>query len=731
MNMNKLNIALIWHMHQPLYKDRLSNSYLMPWVRLHGIKDYLDMALLLEKFPNISQTFNLVPSLIEQIEDYATGEASDPYWKLSKIPVNKLSVLQKAKILELFFDLNWEKMIYKFPRYLEILKKREFFRKQENNEYASFANEFSNQEILDLTVWFNLSWFDYIWQKTEPELSSLIQKGRNFSEAEREVVLNKQIEIIRRIIPEYKKLMAQGTVELTTSPYYHPILPLLCNTDSARVARPNLSLPENNYHYPEDAYIQVKKGIDKYIECFGSAPLGMWPSEQSVSPEILPALADNNIKWIVSDEGILFNSLRYFPHRDKEHIFTDPAVLYQPYLLEQSGRKIAMVFRDIYLSDAIGFVYSKMDPYVAASDLYNHLKAIQYKLPNNYPYLVTIALDGENCWEHYSNDGYDFLCNFYEMVAGDSSLNMTSVNNYLEKHPPQRSLEHLFSGSWIRSDFTTWIGEPTKNKAWDCLYKAREELVKFENTFTKSKEILEKAWEEIYIAEGSDWFWWFGEGNSSSHDDLFDWQFRLHLQNVYQLINQPIPEYLKEPMYNVGKKPALPDFLFTQGWLRGNTYDFGSSSGTMHQWGKVFGKIYYGNDQKNFRMRIDYSMLYEYSPDDSLELFFKFENENGFREKQVINKDTNLLIDFKANYKISIGNNDSFNNIYELNWENNWQELQNLELIDINKDFINIQIPFTTLALEQHEKFSFIIIAYKNSVIEEVISEPIEYQVTP
>jgi alpha-amylase/alpha-mannosidase (GH57 family) len=727
--MNTLNIAFIWHMHQPLYKDRINDNYLMPWVRLHGIKDYLDMAVMLERYPNLSQTFNMVPSLIEQLEDYAAGKAKDPYWKLSKIPVNKLSMIQKAKILELFFDLVWEKMIYKFPRYLEILKKREHFR-HSKNEYVNIAREFSDQEILDLTVWFNLAWFDYLWQKEEPELATLISKGRDFSEEDRKTVLHKQIEIIRRIIPEYKKLLEQGTIEITTSPYYHPILPLLCDTDSAKVARPGLNLPEHRYQNYQDACNQIKKGIDKHISCFGWQPDGMWPSEQSVSPEILPALAENNIKWIVSDEGILFHSLRYFPHRDRDQLFSDPTVLYQPYLLEQSGRKISIVFRDIYLSDAIGFVYARMDPYAAAAELYNRLKAIQYKLPDNYPYLVTIALDGENCWEHYVNDGYDFLNHFYEMVSNDSSLNMTSVNKYLEKYPPQRVIDNLFSGSWIRSDFTTWIGDPTKNKAWDFLYLARKELISFQDNNPQQKDILEKAWEEIYIAEGSDWFWWFGEGNSSSHDDLFDWQFRLHLQNVYRLIDAPVPEYLDYPLYNAGHSPAIPDALFKEGWIDTHVHEFGTRTGTMHQSGKVFEKIYYGHDQNNFRLRIDFSQLFQFTAGNNIEIYLKLDDKKDeLEEKEVFTEDTKLQLSYYANFKVSINLNDKECQIFLAKSSEKWQATTAVTDLVFTKDFINIKIPYPLIHLDKSERFSFIILAWKNAELEEAITEPIEYQI--
>jgi len=723
--MNKLNIAFIWHMHQPLYKDKITDTYLMPWVRLHAIKDYLDMVVMLENYTNIKQTFNIVPSLIEQLEDYAENNAIDNYLTLSKTPVSELTIEQKAAIMEFFFDLNYEKMVYKFPRYREILSKRESLLKHDDyHKYINVARHFSNQEILDLTVWFNIAWFDYIWQKTEPEIAILIQKDRNFTEEDRKVVLDKQIEIIKRIIPEYKRLLNDGTIEVTASPYYHPILPLLCDTDSAKVAVPFLPLPKNNYKFAKDANIQIKKGIDKYVQCFGKQPKGFWPSEQSLSPETLPLLADNNVKWVVSDEGILFNSIGYYPQRDGENIFTDPRVLYQPYLLEESGNKVAAVFRDIYLSDLIGFTYSKFEPHYAAYHFYTKIKNIQNRLDNNYPYLVTIALDGENCWEYYENDGYDFLMAFYNYISQDESLNMTTVSEYLENHPPQKSIKHLFSGSWIHSNFTTWIGDPTKNKAWDSLFYARKELEDFEQANPNDKEVLEKAWEEIYIAEGSDWFWWFGEGHSSTHDALFDWQFRLHLQNVYKLIGKAVPSYLKNSLYSAERVSSLPDHLFKDGWLNCHAYNFESNVGTMNQLGKVFERIYYGHDSNNIKIRVEHSSFYEYSEGDSFEIYLKLTKRDDLPQKSILEEEHVLQLKYQSNYKIFIN---GVNGIYRVDENNNWEKFGTSNFVS-TKDFFELSIPFTTLGLKNCEDFSFIIVAYKGKHIQEFTHHEIKYK---
>ena len=714
--MKTLNLAFVWHMHQPLYKDNLTGKYLMPWVRLHAIKDYLDMPLLLEKFSSLKQTFNLVPSLIEQLEDYMNNNAVDPYLELSQIPVERLSNEQKSRIIELFFDLNWEKMIYKFPRYKEILDKREKLKRKYAGSFAKIASDFKSQEILDLTVWFNIAWFDYSWQTQDMILVKLIEKGKNFTEKDRKSVLDKQTEIIKKIIPEYKKLQEQGKIEITTTPYYHPILPLLYDTDSARVARPELNLPENNYNHFEDVNIQIKKAIVKYEKLFGKKPEGFWPSEQSVSQDIVKYFSTNGIKWIISDEGVLFNSIKNHPHRDEKETFIDPTVLYRPYTTGDEKNNTAIIFRDIVLSDLIGFSYSKMSAENAANNLYSRLKEIQNRLPDDYPYLVTIALDGENCWEHYDNDGYDFLMNFYTLIENDKSINMTSVSDYLEKHPPQKHINNLFSGSWIRSDFTTWIGDKTKNKAWDCLFVTRSALSSFENKNPKSK-VLKSAWEEIYIAEGSDWFWWFGEGNTSSHDDIFDWQFRLHLQNVYSLIGLDIPEVLKHSLaedinFNDSAKPD---------WESSEVYDFTRNFGTMQQAVKTFEKVYYGRDSEYFEIKMELSDNYK---NNDIEIYL---SSNESSDTKAVFDGTEIKSDFKANFGIVIKGDvkrisDKNFSVYKVEY-NEWKKFAVSNDIIISDSFIEIKVPYKSLSLSNEKEFSFVVISYKGDEIEDFSEE--------
>ncbi|MNS26052.1 Alpha-amylase 1 [compost metagenome] len=623
--MSKLCVAVIWHMHQPLYKDRLTGRYLMPWVRLHAIKDYLDMVEILRQYPKIRQTFNLVPSLLEQLVDYGHHGAIDRALELTLKPIDRMTPDDKTYLLERFFDLNWDNQLKPYPRYHELATKRNDLMAHMSAEEA--ATRFQPQELLDLTVWFNLGWFDPLWLERDVDLRNLVQQGRDFAQADRELLVAKQRELIRAIVPTYAQMQAEGRIELTTTPFYHPILPLLVDTDSARVARPDLPLPQHRYQHPEDARAQVKRGLDYFAENFGYRPSGMWPSEESVSPAVVELMAEQGVSWIVSDEGVLAHSLGAKLGRDGGGQLQDPATLYQPYWAESNGKRVAMVFRDIVLSDLIGFSYSRMQPQEAARDLHDRLKAIHARLPQDEPHLVTIALDGENCWEYYTRDGADFLNAFYELASNDLELSMVTVGEYLRTHEPRRTLHHLHSGSWIYSDFTTWIGDPTKNRAWDYLFKARQALAAHPD-----HPRLAEAQEEIYIAEGSDWFWWFGEGHNSGQDELFDWQFRLHLQNVYQLLGLPVPDELHEPVTQaVASVPVGSEFALTpavdgrrasaESWAGAGVFDPTLGQGAMHAATQGIRRVRYGTDTSNMYLRVEFADSFMPGPGDTLALY--------------------------------------------------------------------------------------------------------------
>lgn len=547
----RLSVCFVWHMHQPLYKDRLSGHYLMPWVRLHAIKDYLDMPLLLKEFPKIRQTFNLVPSLLEQLEDYAWHDAVDEQLLLTCKAAEQYSVSDKIAILEESFHANYDRQIKEHAPYLELYNKRQLHLDR-GHTYQSMVNEFTNQEYADMATWFNLAWIDPLWYEQMPELRTYLKQGKNFNLASRSRLIDIQRDLIRKTVPIYRELQEAGQLEVTTSPYYHPILPLLIDSNAARIAAPNMKLPQWLYFYRDDARRQLEKGLDYCSELLLKRPKGMWPSELSISPAAAELIAKAGVEWVVLDEAILQRTTGAVIYRDEHGNLNSPEHICQPYRLKVGEQQLTVLFREVVTSNEIGFSYGKRSPEEAASALCLRLKHIQHRLYNwEREGVVVIALDGENCWETYEKDGIPFLRELYKRLSQDNTFNICTVSDYLERNPPTAELHNIHSGSWIGADFHIWIGDPLKNKAWDLLNKTRHFLVSALHEENHSSEVLHKAWEEIYTAEGSDWFWWFGEPNNSAHDNIFDSQFRLRLQNVYSLLGHKYPKELDTPIHEL------------------------------------------------------------------------------------------------------------------------------------------------------------------------------------
>jgi alpha-amylase/alpha-mannosidase (GH57 family) len=491
-----LYVAFIWHQHQPLYKSRDnsgSNStiqYRLPWVRLHGTKDYLDLVLLLERYPKLHQTVNLVPSLILQLEDYIAGTAFDPYLAVSLTPTEQLSQEQQQFIIDHFFDANHHTLIDPHPRYAQLYQQR-----QEKGQTWCLAN-WQLQDYSDLLAWHNLAWIDPLFWD-DPEIAAWLEQGRDFSLSDRQRIYSKQRQILSRIIPQHRQMQQKGQLEVTTTPYTHPILPLLADTNSGRVAVPQMALPKHRFQWAEDIPRHLQKSWDLYKDRFGQEPRGLWPSEQSVSPEVLPYIADQGFKWICSDEAVLGWTMQHFFHRDGAGNVLEPEILYQPYRLETPHGDLAIVFRDHRLSDLIGFTYGSMPPKRAAADLVGHLEAIAQSHKDRQPdepWLVTIALDGENCWEFYPEDGKPFLENLYQILSDHQQIKLVTVSEYLDAFPAKATIpaEKLHSGSWVDGSFTTWIGDPAKNRAWDLLAEARAVLA---NHPEATEENNPEAWE--------------------------------------------------------------------------------------------------------------------------------------------------------------------------------------------------------------------------------------------
>jgi alpha-amylase/alpha-mannosidase (GH57 family) len=614
-----LHVAFVWHQHQPLYKSReivkdTSGQYRLPWVRLHGTKDYLDLMLILERYPRLHQTVNLVPSLLLQLEDYAQGVAIDPYLAVTLTPETQFSLVQKHFILEHFFDANHHTLIDPHPRYAQLYHQRQ------EQGMAWCLENWTLQDYSDLLAWHNLAWIDPIFWD-DHEIAQWLKRGKNFTLSDRQRIISKQRQIIRRIIPQHRAMQESGQIEITTSPYTHPILPLIADTYSAKVAVPQMQLPQFRFQWTEDVTRHLQKAWNLYTEYFNCSPKGLWPSEESVSPEILPFIAKQGFQWLCSDEGVLGYTLNHFFHRNEVGNLMAPELLYRPYRLETPQGDLAIVFRDHRLSDLIGFTYANMDARTAALDLIGHLEAISRSLLELQkdgtalaePWLVTIALDGENCWEHYPQDGLRFLNELYSRLSDHDGLDLVTVSEFLHKFPPKVALPAslLHSGSWIDANFTTWIGDPIKNKAWDYLTAARE-IIAYHPEATPENN--PEVWDALDAAEGSDWFWWFGEGHSCSHDAMFDQLFREHLTAIYRALNEPIPPYLRQPLEDHHARqrntpesfihPVIDGFGDEQDWAKAGYLDLGGSRGTMHRSSDIQ-HLYYGWDHLNFYLRLD------------------------------------------------------------------------------------------------------------------------------
>jgi alpha-amylase/alpha-mannosidase (GH57 family) len=609
-----LSIAFVWHMHQPYYKDDMTGSYVLPWVRLHGIKDYFDMPALLADFPDIHQTFNLVPSLMKQIQDYVENGATDKFFELTLKPAVELNQDDKQFLLKNSFMANWDTMIKPYRSYWQLLDRRGC--SVSPNDLQNATRYFTSQDYLDLQVWFNLTWFDPLFKNNDPFLKGLVQKGSGFTEDEKGILMQKQREVMARIIPEYKRLCEMGRIELTTTPFYHPILPLLYDTDLAKVAIPDIHLPANRFSHPEDAKVQVERALAYHERLFGCRPAGMWPAEGSVAEDIIPLLVDEGIQWIGTDEGVLARSLGIQIERDFAGIMKSPEVLYKPYLAGKGDKRVSIVFRDHTISDLVGFVYSKWDYKNAANDLIDRLHRVRQGLSQG-PHLVSIILDGENAWEYYQNDGRDFFLYLYERLSKEKGLRCVTVGEYLKEHPAQASIDRLHAGSWINANFRIWIGHEEDNRAWDLLTQTRQALTDYAHR-DGEPGILAKAWEEIYIAEGSDWCWWYGDDHYSENDEEFDLLFRTHLMNVYRLIGLDVPDDLQISILREDRQ-ALPTVELTAfvsptidgqvtnyfEWLPAGFYNVSQGGGAMHRGASIITHIFYGFDLKNMFVRID------------------------------------------------------------------------------------------------------------------------------
>lgn len=598
-----VKLAILWHMHQPNYIIPNTNSFAMPWVRFHGLKDYLDMPKMVSQFENVKVTFNLVPSLIDQIELYEKGY-NDPHLDLSEIKAELLSESQKREILTTFFNVPEKTMIKPYHKFRKMHRKV-----KDNINQSILASLFSSDEIRDIQIWSNLVWIDPIFRNDE-KIKYLYDKGEHFTEDDKHVLLSWQKEFLKKIIPTYRDLFSQKKIDVSFTPYYHPILPLLCDTESALEALPKLKLPENRFKYPEDARAQIEMSVKKFESIFGEPLKGMWPSEGSISEETAEIAYQAGIKWLGGDEQVLYHSLRKSNIEIKGDLF--PTV-YQ----YKNGMKF--LFRNHFISDRIGFVYSSMEPEDAARDFINNILKIREKnLSRIEQTVIPIILDGENAWEYFPNDGYDFLTGLYKRLDEEPLIQTVTFSEAVDMIPAQK-LNSIFAGSWINHNFKVWIGHKEDNQAWDLLYKVRKTLTEFEQQNQDfDKTAIQNAWKQIYIAEGSDWCWWYGDEHRNPSNTQFDILYRKHLASVYEFLNLEIPEELSIPIFKDIEELHIiePEILLSPKidgrishfyeWSGAGCLDIRNSGSTMHLSEKNISKIYHAYDHTNIYFRLDF-----------------------------------------------------------------------------------------------------------------------------
>ena len=611
-------VALLWHMHQPFYQDLVTGEHILPWVRLHALKDYYGMAALLREFPRVKVTFNLVPSLLVQLEAFAANRAVDRTLEVSLKPAESLTAGDIAFMREHFFHAQRLRMIAPYPRYAELLAARDGI--------------LGVGDLRDLQVWHKLAWLDPFYLHDDPRVRDLIARGRDFGEKDKAVLRDVELEILQRVVPEYRDGVARGQIEVSASPFYHPILPLLCDTDVDLRTHPDSRRPRHRFAWPADAATQLTMAATYHERVFGTPPTGLWPSEGSVSNDMVPLAAQAGFRWMATDELILSRTLDVTLSRDGQGHLEQPEKLYAPYLVRSGGASIACAFRDHVLSDLIGFTYAGWAAEAAADDLIGRLveagRRFSDRTGGREEAFIPIILDGENAWEHFEDGGRPFLRALYSGLETHPELRTVTMSEGCAN--AVRELPDIFPGSWIDANFYIWIGHADDRRAWSQLADAREALesasaeasVSHRDAPADPVVDLKAAREEILIAEGSDWCWWYGDDHSSGMDDAFDELFRLHLRNAYRLMGRAVPDELYETNISTGGVRSTthsdPTALITPTidgeetsyfeWLGAGGYEVPRTSGAMHrvdQRPPRVAAIRFGCDRERLYVRVD------------------------------------------------------------------------------------------------------------------------------
>jgi alpha-amylase/alpha-mannosidase (GH57 family) len=610
-------VAILWHMHQPYYEDLVTREHILPWGRLHALKDYYGMVAMLEEFPDVRVTFNLVPSLLVQVEEFAQNRARDRYLELSLKPADALTEDDALFMLANFFHAQRQRMIDVYPRYADLLARRGV--SADTRALRSALRRFNTDDLRDLQVWHKLAWIDPSYLENDPRARALVAKGERFSEADKELLRAIELELLNAVVPAYRRRAATGQIEISTSPFYHPILPLLCDTDIYKRTHPESRMPRHRFVHPEDALEQLTRAADCHERLFGSRPVGLWPSEGSVSDAMVPLAVRAGYQWMATDELILARTLEMSLGRDRPGRLEEPRPVYAPYLVRAGGAQIACGFRDHTLSDLVGFTYASWPSEAAADDFVSRLveagRLAATPAGGEEP-TIFVILDGENAWEHFEGGGRPFLRALYTRLSRHPELRTVTMSEACRE--PRRVLNGIFPGSWIDANFYIWIGHPDDQRGWSQLAEARDAL---DAAADVDAAALARAREEILIAEGSDWFWWYGDDHSSEHDLEFDDLFRRHLRNVYRLIDKPVPEELFVSNISVGvatPSQADPTALISPiidgedtsyfEWLGAGLLEVRDVAGAMHQAERkaaTLAAVRFGFDADRLYLRLD------------------------------------------------------------------------------------------------------------------------------
>ena len=611
--MTPIHLVILWHMHQPQYRDPGTGRYVLPWTRLHALKDYYGMVKILQEFPGVHATFNMVPALGHQLEEYASAEFQEVWFDAAMAPADGLTAEQRSEILLRAFQLNHEHLMSRWPRYVEIFQ-------QVSAAGHEAARGMSLRDWRDLQLLSQLAWMDEEYLAADPIVSALSRQGADFSEHDKQELRSKQVELLRRVLPEYADAGQRGQIEISTTPYYHPILPLLCDSRAAQEANSRSPVLSPPFAHPEDAREQLARARRFHESRFGRPPAGLWPSEGSVSDAALGIATELGFRWFASDEGVLGRTLGVGFGRDAAGVPDNAERLYSPWRIRLPSGDIVGLFRDHYLSDLVGFVYSRMPAEAAAEDLHRRIRSIGERVHTEHPLTVSLILDGENAWEYFPGNGREFLRHFYARIQADPEIHPLTASEAITAAGNLPTIAHVVPGSWINANFDIWAGHAEDIRAWELLRDARDvfERARRSGASPIPPERLSHAFESILTAEGSDWCWWFGPEHSSANDAEFDAIYRSHLSEVYLALGAETPESLAQPVKRPPERALIfppSDFLRVTvdgretsyfEWLPAGIYSADLQESAMHGRTHHLHEFRYGFDRDTLFFRVDW-----------------------------------------------------------------------------------------------------------------------------